>query len=105
MNGSFTEELIGAGHYKMNTAGTEFGVTSDAGKIYPFRAYISTSKADAARRLNVSHIAGDATGIDTPILKDMEGAQLYDLQGRKVAEPKRGEIYILNGMKIIFGTK
>ncbi len=106
MNGSFTEKNIGAGHYKMNDSGTAFGITSAAGKVYPFRAYVSASdNAFAAQQISVEHISGEVSGVNTPVVNPMENGQLYDLQGCKVTTPRRGEIYILNGMKIIFGTK
>ncbi len=100
MNGSFTEENIGAGHYKMNGAGTAFGITTGGGKVYPFRAYVSADAQSGASRLNVEH-GGTTTGITTPELTP-DNNQLYDLQGRRITTPKRGVPYILNGRKIIF---
>ncbi len=99
MNGSFTEKNIGAGHYKMNSTGTAFGVTTAAGMISPFRAYIS-AQVQGAARLSVEH-GGTATGIAMPVLTP-DNNQLYDLQGRRITTPKRGVPYILNGQKVIF---
>ncbi len=99
MNGSFTEKNIGAGHYKMNNSGTAFGITTAAGMIYPFRAYIS-AQVQGAARLSVEH-GGTATGITLPTLTP-DNNRLYDLQGRRITTPKRGVPYILNGQKVIF---
>ncbi len=102
MNGSFATENIGAGHYKMNTEGTAFGMTSAKGMIYPFRAYVSPTETSGAASIRVRHIEDDSTtGIKAPVLK-MEGADCYDLQGRKVLHPNRGQIYILGGRKVLF---
>ncbi len=100
MNGSFTEKNIGAGHYKMNNSGTAFGITTAAGMIYPFRAYISTTQVQGAARLSVEH-GGTATDITLPTLTP-DNNRLYDLQGHRITTPKRGVPYILNGQKVIF---
>ncbi len=100
MNGSFTEKNIGAGHYKMNNSGTAFGITTAAGMISPFRAYISTTQVQGAARLSVEH-GGTATGITLPTLTP-DNNRLYDLQGCRITTPKKGVPYILNGQKVIF---
>ncbi len=100
MNGSFMEEKIGAGHYKMNNAGDEFGMTSEQGMTYPFRAFVSPKAANAGAVLRIMH-DGTLTGTDSPVSR-IEGADCYDLQGRKVAEPKRGQIYIIGSKKVVF---
>ncbi len=103
MNGNFEKKNIGAGHYKLNASGTAFGVTSDAGVSYPFRAYVSTNGVNNVRTLRVVHDeSGSVTNISTPTLDVQEGGVCYDLQGRKVKSPKRGEIYILGGKKVFF---
>ena len=45
------------------------------------------------------------TGIDELGVRNEElgvgnGQSIYDLQGRKVANPEKGKIYILNGKKV-----
>ncbi len=102
MNGGFTNEIIGAGHYKLNSAGTAFGRTTANGKNFPFRSYLSPTEESNVRTLRVMHREPDPTDITAPILDLQDGGVCYDLQGRKVANPKRGEIYILGGKKVIF---
>ncbi len=100
MNGSFMEKSIGAGHYKMNNAGDEFGETSQEGMIYPFRAFVSPRAENTAAVLRIMHNE-TLTGTPSPLIR-FEGAECYDLQGRKVADPKRGQIYIIDNKKVVF---
>ncbi len=103
MNGSFTEKTIGAGHYKMNNAGDAFGQTSDAGKTFAFRAYVSPTVAEGAAALRVLHGGGNLTGIDSIDNGELTiDGGIYDLSGRRVANPVRGEIYIIGGQKVMF---
>ncbi len=103
MNGNFKKENIGAGHYKLNTAGTAFGVTTANGVSHPFRAYVSAENGGNVRTLRVMHRdAETTTDITVPALESLEGGVCYDLQGRKVKTPKRGKIYILGGRKVFF---
>ena len=56
-----------------------------------------------ARELTFVFEDSETTGIEslTPALSNSEGAQaVYDLQGRKVQNPKRG-LYIINGKKVV----
>ena len=45
---------------------------------------------------------------DTTLIYDLEvdeecgNDHIYDLQGRRVLEPKRGSLYIVNGKKMVF---
>ena len=63
------------------------------------KAYIQTSIA--AARLDLSFDDGEITGIsELKMEKDATNAGVYDLQGRKVANPTKG-LYIVNGKKIV----
>ncbi len=70
--------------------------------IAPFRAYFTTS--DPARELKLD-FGGETTGI-SDAMRLMNNEQLimnngvYDLQGRRVAQPTRG-LYIVNGRKVL----
>ena len=69
--------------------------------IKGFRAYFQL-KGDAvnAARFNLDLGEGETTGLNlTPSLSQGEGA-CFDLQGRRVAQPKKG-LYIQNGKKLI----
>ena len=44
---------------------------------------------------------GEATGIES-VGADQQVDFIFDLQGRRVSEPQKGGIYIVNGKKILF---
>lgn len=44
----------------------------------------------------------DATMIENSVIVETSNADLFDLMGRKVTEPVKGQIYIQNGKKILF---
>ena len=71
------------------------GGTLAAGKAY---LYLSGTLAPV---LNVSFENGDVTGIADvrSKMEDLRG-EVYDLQGRKVAQPTKG-LYIVNGRKVV----
>lgn len=54
----------------------------------------ATAIHSATAEANASNASGAAA--------DGKGSALYDLQGRRVAAPRRGQIYIQNGKKIIY---
>ena len=62
--------------------------------VNPFRAYL-TAAAGAAR---LTFDFNEATGIKT--VKTTDGAEVYNLQGVRVANPTKG-LYIVNGKKVI----
>jgi hypothetical protein len=68
-----------------------------AGIVYITKANVNTGST-APEFLT---IGGETTGIKslTPVLSEGEGA-VYDLQGRKVAQPTKG-LYIVNGRKVV----
>lgn len=71
--------------------------------IKAFRAYIELSEEATARGINgiFSDLEGDVTGINSvnATEKKFDGT-VYDLSGRKVAQPARG-LYIVNGKKVV----
>ena len=82
----------------------------EAYKLNPFRVYLTATASDDSpvvtemlRSIQFRVIDGDmegATGVTSP--DSVEGDDVvYDLQGRRVLEPKNG-IYIVNGKKVIF---
>lgn len=103
LNGSYTNKTIGANNYKLNVAGTAFGVTTDKGSVTAFRCYLtpSGSTANAPRLLNVIHQQQPITAIESTMQNSIQDVQYYDLTGRKVMHPVKGNIYIVKGQKII----
>ena len=66
--------------------------TAKAGKAY--------LKVEGAAGSSIVMRFGDATMVEN-LLQKQENAAIYDLTGRKVAQPERG-IYIVNGKKMFF---
>ncbi len=103
LQGSFTNEAIGAGRYKLNSSGTAFGVTTSAGKVTAFRCYVlpTTEGGSAPKAFFVSH-GETTTGIGAAHSAIVPAsAPVYDLAGRRVQSMKRGGVYIVNGKKIV----
>jgi hypothetical protein len=50
----------------------------------------------------VLNFAKEASAINTPIIDTPKIQSLYDIYGRQIANPVKGNIYIKNGTKIIF---
>ena len=71
--GSFTNETIGTGKYKLNSSGTEFGITNnEAATVTAFRCYLNyTGPQGAPNRLS-------------------QKVKLYDLMGRPRKEGSQG---------------
>lgn len=99
LTGSFFEEVIGEGKYKLNSSGTAFGITTAAGMVYPFRHYITLS-GSGTREFGIEH--AEPTAIHGATTSGTTNAPLYDLSGRRVMQPQRGGIYIQGGKKIVF---
>ena len=69
--------------------------------INAFRAYIDAQNAQSARISLFIDGEGMTTGIEGLMKEESQKAgAVYDLQGRKVANPSRG-LYIINGKKVI----
>ncbi|MBR1916232.1 MAG: tyrosine-protein phosphatase [Bacteroidaceae bacterium] len=45
---------------------------------------------------------GDLTGINNAQAPNLESQTYFDLQGRKVAAPQKGQLYIVNGKKVLY---
>ena len=90
--GSFTNETIGAGNYKLNSEGTEFGITeSDAAKVTAFRCYIAptSTRTNAPAHLGVN-IDEEASITLVPNDAKPLKVKLYDLMGRPRKEGTHG---------------
>jgi len=97
--GSYTNQTIGAGYYKLNSSGTAFGITTDAGIVKPFRSYMKSGSSGSALRLFV-RTDSVTTAIGSASASSQDEGVWYDLQGRKVLRPANG-IYIRGGRKVI----
>ena len=82
--------------------GKAFEWVRDAGTIAANRCWLQIGDQPAAARAMTRSIVGggNTTNMDD-VRWQMEDGNYYDLQGRKVAKPTRGGIYIHNGKKVI----
>lgn len=71
-------------------------------KYKPYRAYITgPASANGVKAFGIADDMEDAINSLTPTLTDGE-VVLYDLSGRKVSNIRNGEVYIMNGRKVMF---
>lgn len=90
--GSFTNETIGAGKYKLNSSGTEFGITNyENATVTAFRCYIAptSTRTNAPAQLSVN-INEEASITLVPNDAEPQKVKLYDLMGRPRKEGKQG---------------
>lgn len=89
--GSFTNKTIGAGKYKLNSSGTEFGITNnEAATVTAFRCYLNyTGSQGAPNRLSVN-IDEEASITLVPNDAEPQKVKLYDLMGRPRKEGSKG---------------
>lgn len=92
----------GASHYVLgkNNEGTiGFGILAADAKLPGTKAYIPASKFASSNEASFFEIIfSDATSISEMKTSKVNG-DIYDLQGRKVANPTKG-LYIVNGKKV-----
>ena len=84
---NYTEE-DGVGFYKLDSEG----------KVGLGKAYLTYD--DGGGDARGFFLFNDATGIESVSLNDGENGEVYDLQGRRVAQPGKG-LYIVSGKKYI----
>ena len=89
--GSFTNETIGKGKYKLNSSGTEFGITNnEAATVTAFRCYLKyIGSQGAPNRLSVN-IDEEASITLVPNDAEPQKVKLYDLMGRPRKEGSQG---------------
>lgn len=71
--------------------------------ILPMRAYIESTSSTPSRQLigvKFYNADGSTTYVDRLVL-DQNDNVVYDLQGRRVKNPRKGGLYIINGKKTI----
>ena len=100
--GAFTNNNIGAGCYKLSADGNALGITSEKGKVTAFRCYLKpTGMSQAPQRLFVIHDDAATTGITTLPIDVTTSAPMYDLSGRRMQQPLKPGLYIVNGQKVM----
>ena len=95
------EDMAAADHYVLSN-GHDFVWVKDAGTLAAGKCWIELSKSESAgaRRLTIV-FEGETTGINAINAAATIEGNCYDLSGRKVAQPKKGGLYIVNGKKIV----
>ena len=84
--------------------------------LVPFRIYLTMANKDGspvaidempAQTMRM-HVVGEEDENGTTFIyevesdEELQGEVVFDLQGRRVLEPKKGGIYIVNNKKVIF---
>ena len=105
MVGSFTNQTIdtrAGSYYAFSSARSELNRVTQSLTVLPYRAYFKC--IDAAKSAMKVYI-GKETNIVEVSSNEIDGfnhGEVYDVYGRRVAEPMKGVIYIINGKKVVF---
>lgn len=123
LKGTFESMVAKGGSYILQTDGNFHLVAADNTtlKVGAYRAYLDLSSTEIgggdegfgeAKAYSMVFDDGEATGIDRINgdgsnkgiydQADQQPKVYFDLMGRKVATPQKGEIYIVNGKKVVY---
>ena len=123
LKGTFESMVAKGGSYILQTDGNFHPVAADNTtlKVGAYRAYLDLSSTEIgggdegfgeAKAYSMVFEDGEATGIDSINgdgsnkgiydQADLQPKVYFDLMGRKVAAPQKGEIYIVNGKKVVY---
>lgn len=103
--GSYSNQSIdtsNGNYYALSATENEINRITESLTVLPYRAYFMS--AVASKSAFSIYISG-TTGIEEISSNEIDGFEngvIFDLSGRKVAEPRKGNIYIKNGKKIMF---
>ncbi len=101
LKGAFAVSTLSDGSYLLDGNADRF-VLSDGKNVAPFRCYfVQSADGRTPATLTLSHAAW--TGISAvPAANAAQTSDVwYDLQGRRVANPVRGGVYIHDGRKVV----
>ena len=90
------------------TTGDKLVYPTEERRLLPFRAWfvVDESIANNVRGFSLDFDNGNqsVTGINgaEPLKGDTKQSAIYDLQGRRVAQPQKGGVYIINGKKVVY---
>jgi hypothetical protein len=71
-----------------------YGITILAGKAY-------LKAAGGGARLSIVFDDEDATGIMSLLRQQAKDGRVYNLNGQRVENPKKGQLYIINGKQTV----
>lgn len=103
--GSFANRTIdtsAGNYYAFSSERGEVNRVTQSLTVLPYRAYFT--RADAAKAA-LRVCIGDETGvieISGDEIDNLNHEGIYDVYGRRVTEPQKGVIYIINGKKVMF---
>ena len=103
LTGVFAATTVPVKSYVLQKQDTKVGFFQVGGAITinPFRAYLTAETPAPSLRI-IFPEDSDVTGIsEIEKMKNADNVTIFDLQGRKVAQPQKG-LYIVNGKKVIF---
>ena len=102
LKGSFESMIAPGGSYILQTDGM-FHRVSDSNatlRVGAYRAYLDLSSLGSeAKTISMSFDDSETTGIREVNTADSSDTPIYDLTGRRINKPQRGQIYIQNGKK------
>lgn len=103
MRGSFKSITAPAGSYILQTDGMFHRVASGnkSLKVGAYRAYLNMSKVGSEAKTVTMSFDDETTGITDVNAPAEEPADtpIYDLSGRRISSPQRGQVYIFKGEK------
>lgn len=104
MRGSFKSITAPAGSYILQTDGMFHRVASGnkSLKVGAYRAYLDMNKVGSEAKTVTMSFDDETTGItdvNAPATKSAD-TTIYDLSGRRISSPQRGQVYIFKGKKV-----
>ncbi len=103
--GSFTNQALDTSdgnYYAFSPSKNEINKITKKLTVLPYRAYF---KSDNASKSAYSVYISGTTGVKEVLSSEIDGFEtevVYDLSGRKILDPVKGGIYIINGKKVKF---
>lgn len=104
MRGSFKSITAPGGSYILQTDGMFHRVASGnkSLKVGAYRAYLNMNKVGSEAKTVSMSFDDETTGItdvNAPATKSAD-TTIYDLSGRRISSPQRGQVYIFKGKKV-----
>ena len=96
-------DATGTGYYTLGIYEDIVGFYKYKGTVGRFKAVLELPEGIAANGYRMVFEDDDITAIeDASVIVDNANAVYYDLQGRRVAEPQKGQLYIVNGKTVLY---
>ena len=102
LKGTFESMIVPGGSYILQTDGMFHRVNDSNAtlRVGAYRAYLDLSSLGSeAKAISMSFDDFETTGIREVNTADSSDTPIYDLTGRRINKPQRGQIYIQNGKK------